>query len=93
MVSGDKQNRAVIWTPPTENEWRQAVLVIAKQVTMRIAGYLDENEFARDGCRFAWDVFETLPYRHAAITCVGQTVERVHGGIRLSLGTCTAIAI
>jgi hypothetical protein len=61
MTSSDRRTPAVIWSPPTENEWRQAVLVIAKQVTMRIAGYLDEDEFARDGCRFAWDVFETLP--------------------------------
>ena len=27
---------------------------------MHIAGYRDDDEFARDGCRFAWDVFETL---------------------------------
>ena len=45
---------------PTDCEWRRAVWVIAKQVTMHIAGYRDDDEFARDGCRFAWDVFETL---------------------------------
>jgi len=33
------------------------MLVITKQVALQIAGYRDHDEFASDGCRFAWDVF------------------------------------
>ena len=48
------------WEPPTDDEWRRAALAIAKQVSLHIAGYRDHKEFAGDGCRFAWDVFDTI---------------------------------
>ena len=60
LVTSNGERTEIIWEAPTDCEWRRAVWVIAKQVTMHIAGYRDDDEFARDGCRFAWDVFETL---------------------------------
>ncbi len=56
----DNETADVLWEAPTENEWRRAALAIAKQVAFRVAGYRDEDEFARDGCQFAWDVFEAF---------------------------------
>ena len=47
------------WEEPTADEWRRAVMVIAKQVALRFAGYRDHDEFARDGWLVALDVFET----------------------------------
>jgi hypothetical protein len=51
--------------PPTSDEWWRAALAIAKQVALHIAGYRDHEEFARDGCRFAWDAFEMIHFSSA----------------------------
>jgi hypothetical protein len=51
--------------PPTSDEWRRAALAIAKQIALHIAGYRDREEFARDGCRLAWDVFEMIHFSSA----------------------------
>jgi hypothetical protein len=59
-ASGDEPTREIPWEPPTSDEWRRAALAIAKQVVVHIAGYRDHDEFMRDRCRFAWDVFETI---------------------------------
>jgi hypothetical protein len=59
-ASGDEPTREIPWEPPTDDEWRRAALAIAKQVSLHIAGYRDHKEFAGDGCRFAWDVFDTI---------------------------------
>lgn len=61
MAPDGKRAPNVIWTPPTEDEWRLAIRILAKQMVMHVSGYLDEDEFARDGCRFAWDAVETFP--------------------------------
>jgi hypothetical protein len=58
-ASGDQPAREIPWEPPTSDEWRRAALSIAKQVALHIAGYRDHDEFTRDGCLFAWNVFET----------------------------------
>jgi hypothetical protein len=51
--------------PPTSDESRRAALAIAKQVALHIAGYRDHEEFAHDGCRFAWDAFEMIYFSSA----------------------------
>ena len=48
-----------LWEEPTADEWRRAAVAIAKQVALHIAGYRDYDEFTREGCQFAWNVFET----------------------------------
>jgi hypothetical protein len=55
----DERTAEIPWEPPTADEWRRAALTIAKQVALHIAGYRDHDEFTRDGCLFAWNVFET----------------------------------
>jgi hypothetical protein len=47
------------WEEPTADEWRRSAVAIAKQVAIHIAGYRDQDEFRREGCLFAWNVFET----------------------------------
>jgi len=47
------------WEEPTADEWRRSAVAIAKQVAIHIAGYRDQDEFTREGCLFAWNVFET----------------------------------
>ena len=56
----DERIPEIPWEEPTAGEWRRAALAIAKQVAIHVAGYHDSDEFTRDGCRFAWDVFDTL---------------------------------
>jgi len=56
----DQPTLETSWEPPTRDEWRRAMLAIAKQVVVHIAGYRNHEEFTRDGCRFAWDVFGTI---------------------------------
>lgn len=51
--SREKRAPKVIWEPPNDAEWRRAVRVVAKQVTMHIAGYLNQDEFEQDGCLFS----------------------------------------
>jgi len=58
-INGERTSETA-WEAPTRDEWRRAALIIAKQVALHIAGYRDHEEFARDGCRFAWDVYEIL---------------------------------
>ena len=55
----DEQIPEIRWEEPTADEWRRAALAIAKQVALHIAGYRDHDEFTREGCLFAWNVFET----------------------------------
>jgi hypothetical protein len=55
----DGQIPEIPWEEPTADEWRRAALAIAKQVALHIAGYRDDDEFTREGCLFAWNVFET----------------------------------
>ena len=43
--------------PSTSGGGRQSPLL--EQVALHIAGYRDHDEFTRDGCLFAWNVFET----------------------------------
>ena len=57
-LSGERITE-IPWEAPTAGEWRQAALAIAKQVALHIAGYRDHDEFTREGCLFAWNVFET----------------------------------
>jgi hypothetical protein len=57
----DQQTAKTPWEAPTNDEWRRAALVIAKQVALHIAGYRDHDEFERDGGQFVWDVFEMFP--------------------------------
>lgn len=59
MISGGERKPEIIWEAPTDDEWRRAVRVIAEHVAVRLAGYRDHDEFARDGCRFVKHVFET----------------------------------
>ena len=56
----DERIPEIPWEAPTAGEWRRAALAIAKQVAIHVAGYHDSDEFTRDGCQFAWDVFDTL---------------------------------
>lgn len=66
-ILSDELNQESIWAPPSHDEWRRAMLVIAKQVVVHIAGYRNHEDFSRDGCKFAWDVFNASPlgtYRH-----------------------------
>lgn len=56
----DNETPEIIWEAPTEKEWRRAALAIAKRVALHVAGYRDNDEFARDGCQFAWNVFEAF---------------------------------
>jgi hypothetical protein len=56
----DERTSEFRWETLTEAEWRGAVLVIAKQFTLQVAGYGDHDEFVRDDCHSAWDIFETL---------------------------------
>ena len=56
----DERTSEFPWETPTEAEWRRVALVIAKQFTVRVAGYRDHDEFVRDDCQSAWDIFETL---------------------------------
>ena len=51
--------------PLNSDKSRRAALAIAKQVALHIAGYRDHEEFARDGCRFAWDAFEMIYFSSA----------------------------
>ena len=55
----DERIPEIPWEEPTADEWRRAALAIAKQVALHIAGYREHDEFTRDGCLFAWNVFET----------------------------------
>jgi hypothetical protein len=55
----DERIPEIPWEEPTVDEWRRAAIAIAKQVALHIAGYRDHDEFTRDGCLFAWNVFET----------------------------------
>ena len=55
----DGQIPEIPWEEPTADEWRRAALAIAKQVALHIAGYREYDEFTREGCQFAWNVFET----------------------------------
>jgi hypothetical protein len=57
----DESIRETLWEPPSYDEWRMAMLVIAKQAVVHIAGYRNHEDFTRDGCRFAWDVINTSP--------------------------------
>ena len=52
----DESSRGTLWQLPSHDEWRRAMLVIGKQFALQLAGYRDQDEFASDGCRFAWDV-------------------------------------
>ena len=61
----DERTAETPWEPPTRDEWGRAALAIAKQVALHIAGYRDHDERARDGCRFAWDVFNTIHFSSA----------------------------
>jgi hypothetical protein len=61
----DERTAEIPWEPPTVDEWRRAAVAIAKQVALHIAGYRDHDEFARDGSRFAWDVFDTIHFSSA----------------------------
>jgi hypothetical protein len=54
----DERTPEKIWEEPTPDEWRSALRIIAKQALMHIAGYVDDDEFAREGCQFALDSFE-----------------------------------
>jgi len=55
----DEQIPEIPWEEPTADEWRRATFAIAKQFALHIAGYRDHDEFTREGCLFAWSVFET----------------------------------
>jgi hypothetical protein len=55
----DERIPEIPWEEPTADEWRRAAVAIAKQVALHIAGYRDYDEFTREGCQFAWNVFET----------------------------------
>ncbi len=57
-VPGDERTPEKIWEEPTPDEWRSALRIIAKQALMHIAGYVDDDEFAQEGCQFALDCFE-----------------------------------
>jgi hypothetical protein len=57
-TSSDERTPEIPWEAPTAGEWRRAALVIAKQVAIHVAGYHHSDEFTRDGCQFAWDVFD-----------------------------------
>jgi hypothetical protein len=57
-LPGDERTLKKNWEEPTPEEWRSALRIIAKQVLMHIAGYVDDDEFAREGCQFALDCFE-----------------------------------
>jgi hypothetical protein len=35
---------------PTDDEWRRAVAVIAEELLLRMAGYSDKEELAKEGC-------------------------------------------
>ncbi len=54
----DERTLEKIWEEPTPDEWRSALRIIAKKTLMHIAGYVDDDEFAREGCQFALDSFE-----------------------------------
>lgn len=41
-------------------EWRRGMAMIAEQLLLRMSGYTDEEELAKDGCRFVWDRFQSL---------------------------------
>ncbi len=64
-TSRDERIPEIPWEEPTSDEWRRAAVAIAKQVALHIAGYRDGEELARDGCRFAWDVFEMIHFSSA----------------------------
>jgi hypothetical protein len=55
----DERIPEIPWEEPTADEWRRPAVAIAKQVAPHIAGYRDQDEFTREGCQFAWNVFET----------------------------------
>jgi hypothetical protein len=57
-LPSDERTLEKIWEEPSPDEWRLALSIIAEQVLMHIAGYVDDDEFARDGCQFALDRFE-----------------------------------
>lgn len=57
-LSSHERTLEKIWEEPTPDEWRLALRIIAKQVLTHIAGYVDDDQFARDGCQFALDRFE-----------------------------------
>ena len=58
-TSRDERIPEIPWEEPTADEWRRSAVAIAKQVAIHIAGYRDQDEFTREGCLFAWNVFET----------------------------------
>jgi len=64
-TSRDEWIPEIPWAEPTADEWRRTAVAIAKQVALHIAGYRDHEEFARDGCRFAWDAFEMIHFSSA----------------------------
>ena len=45
---------------PSAEEWRRGMAMIAEQLLLRMAGYTDREEVAKDGCRFVWDRFQSL---------------------------------
>ena len=51
----DELSQETLWKPASHEEWRRAMLVIAKQFALQLAGFRDHDEFASDGSRFVWD--------------------------------------
>jgi hypothetical protein len=79
FVSGagvdDGQGAEFLDDAPTADEWRRAVGMIAEQVLLRIAGYTNKEEFAKDGCRFLWHRFQSVT---RAATHGGQRARADH---------------
>jgi hypothetical protein len=45
---------------PSADEWRRALAIIAEHVLLRMAGYMNKEDLAKEGCRFAWDRFQRI---------------------------------
>lgn len=45
---------------PSAEEWRRGMVMIAEQLLLRLAGYTNEEEFTKEGCRFVWDRFQSV---------------------------------
>jgi hypothetical protein len=56
----DGQTAKFLDDAPSADEWRRALAIIAEQVLLRMAGYTDKEEFAKEGCRFLWDRFRSV---------------------------------
>jgi hypothetical protein len=52
--------REIIWEAPTEEDWQRVMQIFSQQFARHVTGYVDQDEFIREGCQFAYDRLATM---------------------------------